>query len=118
MTAKIEKRLAKEQARKAKVEAKKAKQQAKAARRDERAERRLHSRKAQAVLSREQIGDQLRALASQVEAGTFALGDKEVEIPASAEFEISYKVQRKGGHQIEVEIEWGSPTDAPLLATE
>ena len=70
------------------------------------------------MLSTAQIADQLRALASQVEAGQFTLGDKEVELPASAEFEISYKLGRKGGHQIEVEIEWGSGTDAPLLPTE
>ncbi len=70
------------------------------------------------MLSTAQIADQLRALASQVEAGSFALGDQQVELPASAEFEISYKLRRKGGHQIEVEIEWGSGTDAPLLPTE
>lgn len=94
------------------------KQKAKEAKRAEKAQRRQHRRKAQAVLSTAQIADQLRALASQVEAGSFALGDQEVELPASAEFEISYKLRRKGGHQIEVEIEWGSGTDAPLLPTE
>jgi amphi-Trp domain-containing protein len=82
------------------------------------APRKCSAGKAQALLSTAQIADQLRALASQVEAGTFALGDKEVELPTSAEFEISYKLRRKGGHQIEVEIEWGSSTDAPLLPTE
>ena len=51
-----------------------------------------------------QIADQLPALASQVEARQFTLGGKEVELPATAEFEISYKVRRKGGH--EIEIEW------------
>jgi amphi-Trp domain-containing protein len=95
-----------------------AKQEAKAEKRAQKAERRQHSRKAQAVLSREQIAEQLRALASQVEAGTFALGDMEVEIPSTAEFEISYKVRRKGGHQIEVEIEWGGAQKAALLPTE
>lgn len=94
------------------------KQKAKEAKRAEKAQRRQHRRKAQAVLPTAQIADQLRALASQVEAGSFALGDQEVELPASAEFEISYKLRRKGGHQIEVEIEWGSGTDAPLLPTE
>ena len=69
-------------------------------------------------LSREQIGDQLRALASQVEAGTVVLGDKELALPPEAEFEISYKLKRKGGHQIEVEIEWGGPMKAALLPTE
>jgi amphi-Trp domain-containing protein len=108
----------KEESMAAKAEKRLAKQKAKVAKRAMRAERRVHARKAQAILSRSQIGDQLRALASQVEAGTFVLGDKEVELPASAEFEINYKLRRKGGHQIEVEIEWGSPTDAPLLATE
>ena len=80
--------------------------------------RRKHRRKAEAVLTADQIAEQLRALAAQVEAGTFVLGDKEVELPAYADFEISYKLKKKGGHQIEVEIEWGSPTDAPLLPTE
>ena len=94
------------------------KQKAKEARRAEKAARRQHRRMAQAVLSRDQIAGQLRALASQAEAGTFALGDQEVDLPASAEFEISYKARRRGGHQIEVEIEWGSPSDAPLLPTE
>lgn len=84
----------------------------------QKAERRLHRRKAQAVLSREQIAGQLRALASQVEAGTFVLGDTEVELPAQAELEISYKVRRKGGHQFEVEIEWGGPQKVALLPAE
>jgi amphi-Trp domain-containing protein len=101
-----------------KLEKRLAKQKAKEARRARKAERRQHRRKAQAVLSRGEIADQLRALASQIEAGTFALGDKEVDLPTNAEFEISYKVKKKGGHQIEVEIEWGSSTDAPLLPTE
>jgi amphi-Trp domain-containing protein len=95
-----------------------AKQEAKAARRVEKEARRQHERKAQAVLSQGQIADQLRALAGQVEAGTFVLGDKEVALPANAEFEISYKVRRKGGHQIEVEIEWGGPRVTTLLPTE
>jgi amphi-Trp domain-containing protein len=94
------------------------KQKAKEARRSEKAARRQHRRKAQAVLSTDQIAGQLRALASQVEAGIFALGDQEVDLPASAEFEISYKARRRGGHQIEVEIEWGSATDVPLLPAE
>ncbi len=94
------------------------KQKAKEAKRTEKAQRRQHQRKAQAVLSTAQIADQLRALASQVEAGRFTLGDKEVELPDTAEFEISYKLRRKGGHQIEVEIEWGGGSDAPLLPTE
>ena len=95
-----------------------AKQEAKAARRVEKEARRQQGRKAQAVLSQGQIADQLRALAGQVEAGIFVLGDKEVALPASAEFEISYKVRRKGGHQIEVEIEWGGPRVTTLLPTE
>jgi len=95
-----------------------AKQEAKAQKRARKAERRQHRRKAQAVLSREQIADQLRALASQVEAGTFVLGDEELALPAEAEFEISYKLKRKGAHQIEVEIEWGGPMKAALLPTE
>ena len=32
--------------------------------------------------------------------------------------EISYKVRRKGGHQIEVEIEWGGPQKVTLLPAE
>jgi amphi-Trp domain-containing protein len=95
-----------------------AKQEAKAAKRAQKAERRQHRRKAQAVLTGAQIADQLRALASQVETGTFVLGDKEVELPPQAEFEISYKVRRKGGHQIEVEIEWGGPKTVGLLPVE
>jgi amphi-Trp domain-containing protein len=101
-----------------KSEKKLAKQEAKAEKRALKAERRQHRRKAQAVLSREQIAGQLRALASQVEAGTFVLGDTEVEVPSPAEFEISYKVQRRGGHQIEVEIEWGGPQKVALLPAE
>jgi amphi-Trp domain-containing protein len=95
-----------------------AKQEAKAQKRAQKAERRQHRRKAQAVLSQEQIADQLRALASHVEAGTVVLGDKELALPPEAEFEISYKLKRKGGHQIEVEIEWGGPMKAALLPTE
>jgi amphi-Trp domain-containing protein len=99
-------------------EKKLAKQQAKAAKRAAKAERRQHRRKAQAVLSRTQIADQLRALASQVEGGVFALGDKELELPPHAEFELSYKLRKRGGHQIEVEIEWGGPDKVSLLPTE
>jgi amphi-Trp domain-containing protein len=95
-----------------------AKQKAKEAKRVRKAERRKHRRQAQAVLSRAQIAEQLRILASQVEGGTFVLGDKELELPPYADFEISYSPKRWGGHQIEVEIEWGGPADAPLLAAE
>lgn len=95
-----------------------AKQQAKAEKRARSMERRKQSRKAQAVLSRTQIADQLRILASQVEAGTFVIGDKELELPAYADFEISYSPRKRGGHEIEVEIEWGGPSDAPLLSPE
>lgn len=95
-----------------------AKQQAKAEKRARRMERKKQSRKAQAVLSRTQIAAQLRILASQVEAGTFVLGDKELELPVYADFEISYSLRRRGGHEIEVEIEWGGPSDAPLLSPE
>jgi amphi-Trp domain-containing protein len=102
----------------AKSDKKLAKQQAKEQRRALKAERRQHRRKAQAVLSREQIAAQLRALASQVESGTVVLGDAEIEVPSPAEFEISYKVRKKGGHQIEVEIEWGGPQKVTLLPAE
>jgi amphi-Trp domain-containing protein len=91
-----------------KAEKKRLKQEAKA-------ERRQHRRKTQAVLPRHQIAEQLRILAIQVENGTFVLGDLELELPPTAELEIGYKPRRRGGHQIEVEIEWGSPIDAPLL---
>jgi amphi-Trp domain-containing protein len=111
MDKKKAKQLAKDQARKAKAEARAAKEAQQAQEREQR-------RKAEAILTREQIADQLRALASQVEAGTVLLGDKEVELPPSADFELGYKPKRKGGHQIEVEIEWGSPASAPLLPTE
>jgi amphi-Trp domain-containing protein len=95
-----------------------AKQEAKEARRAEKAERRKQSRTAQAVLSQAQIAERLRALASQVETGTFSLGDVEVDLPDNAEFEISHKVRKKGGHQIEVEIEWGGPKVTALLPAE
>jgi amphi-Trp domain-containing protein len=93
-----------------------AKQQAKEEKRARRRARREQSRKAQAVLARAQIAEQLRILASQVEAGIFVLGDKELELPPNAEFEISYKPRKRGGHEVEIEIEWGGPTDAPLLS--
>lgn len=89
----------------------------KQAKEEERA-RKKHARKAQAVLSRTQIAEQLRILASQIEAGTFVLGDKELELPPYADFEVSYQLKKWGGHQIEVEVEWGGPTDAPLLSQE
>lgn len=95
-----------------------AKQQAKAKKRAEKAERRKHRRKVQAVLARSDIADQLRALASQVEGGAVTLGDKQIELPTQAEFEISYQLKRKGGHQIEVEIEWGQGKTVTLLPTE
>jgi amphi-Trp domain-containing protein len=92
-----------------------AKQQAKEAKRARKAERRQHRRKAQAVLSRAQIAEQLRILASQVETGNFVLGDMELPLPPYADFEIDYKVRKWGGHHIEVEIEWGDARTAPLL---
>ena len=95
-----------------------AKQEAKAARRAAKAERQQHRRKAQAVLTLAQIADQLRALAFQVEAGTVVLGDKELELPNQTHFEIGYKLKKKGGHQIEVEIEWGDSQQVTLLPTE
>ena len=101
-----------------KIEKKAQKEEKRAQKRALKAERRQHRRKAQAVLSRDQIAGQLRALASQVEGGTFVLGDTEVELPPQAEFEISYKVRRRGGHQIEVEIEWGGPQKVALLPAE
>lgn len=94
------------------------KQEAKAAKRAAKAERQKHRRKAQAVLTLDQIADQLRALAAQVEAGTVILGDKELVLPDQADFEISYQLKRKGGHEIEVEIEWGGPKQVTLLPTE
>jgi amphi-Trp domain-containing protein len=101
-----------------KEEKKRSRQQTRAAKRDQKATRRQHRRKAHAVLSQEQMADQLRALAAQVESGTFVLGDKQLELPPHARFEISYKVLKRGGHQIEVEIEWGKPSAVSLLATE
>jgi amphi-Trp domain-containing protein len=95
-----------------------AKQEAKAAKRAEKAKRRAKSRKAEAVLTRAAMAEQLRALASQVESGTFTLGDLELELPEHAEFEISYKPTKWGGHEIEVEIEWGKTRTASLLPTE
>jgi amphi-Trp domain-containing protein len=101
-----------------KSEKRQAKQEAKAQKRAEKAERRKHRRRVQAILTREDIGAQLRALASQVEDGTVVLGDKQIEVPAQAEFEISYKLKRNGGHQLEVEIEWGQGKTVTLLPTE
>ena len=95
-----------------------AKQAAKEAKRAAKAERRTHRRKAQAVLSRAEIAEQLRNLADQMEAGNFVLGDKEVMVAAHADFEVSYKLRKRGGHQVEVEIEWGGPKAVPLLSTE
>jgi amphi-Trp domain-containing protein len=97
---------------------KQAKQEHKEAKRARKDERRQHRRKAEAVLSRQEIADQLRALASQVEGGVFILGDKELELPSHAGFEISYKLKKRGGHQIEVEIEWGGFKTFTLLPTE
>jgi amphi-Trp domain-containing protein len=94
------------------------KELSKAQKRARKAEQRKHRRKAQAVLSRPQIAEQLRILASQVEDGTFVLGDKELDLPSHADFEVSYKLKKRGSHEIEVEIEWGGPTDAPLLSEE
>jgi amphi-Trp domain-containing protein len=91
---------------------------AKERKRAEKATRRQQRRKAQAILSKSQIAEQLRALAAQFEAGRFVLGDKELELPPHADFEIAYKVKRRGGHQIEVEVEWGGLADAPLLPAE
>jgi amphi-Trp domain-containing protein len=95
-----------------------AKQEKKEARRAAKSERREQRRRAQAVLSRNQIAEQLRILATQFEAGTFVLGDLEMELPPYAEFELGYKVRRRGGHQIEVEVEWGDPKTAMLLPQE
>jgi amphi-Trp domain-containing protein len=101
-----------------KSDKKQAKQQAKAARQARKAERKKHQRKAQAVLSRSEVADQLRALASQVESGTVVLGDKEMELPSHVDFELSYQPKKWGGHQFEVEIEWGKEKVASLLPTE
>jgi amphi-Trp domain-containing protein len=95
-----------------------AKQKRKRAKEGLKDERRQQRRKAEAVLSRAEIADQLRALASQVEGGTFILGDKQLDLPAHAEFEISYKLKKRAGHQIEVEIEWGRSDSVTLLPTE
>jgi amphi-Trp domain-containing protein len=95
-----------------------AKQEKKEARRAEKSQRRQQRRRAQAVLSRDQIAEQLRILAAQFESGTFVLGDMEMELPSHAEFELGYKVRRRGGHQIEVEVEWGGPKTAVLLPQE
>jgi amphi-Trp domain-containing protein len=102
----------------AKSDKKQAKQQAKAARQARKLERKQQRRKAQAVLSRSEVADQLRALASQVESGTIVLGDKEMALPAHVDFELSYKPKKWGGHQFEVEIEWGQEAAASLLPTE
>ncbi|MBN1659221.1 MAG: amphi-Trp domain-containing protein [Anaerolineae bacterium] len=101
----------------AKLEKRIVKQKAKAKKRAAKAERKQHERKAQAVLTRAQIADQLRALAAQIEEGTFVLGDKEVALPEEAEYEIGYRLQRRGGHEIEVEIEWGGRQKTSLLLT-
>ena len=94
------------------------KEQAKAERHASKARRRRERRQARATLSREEMAGQLRALASQIESGIFTLGDKEVEIPVSADFKLSYRVRPKGGHQIEVKIGWDGLGSVPLLPTE
>lgn len=101
-----------------KDEKKLAKQEKKEARRAEKSQRRQQRRRAQAFLSRNQIAEQLRILAAQFETGVFVLGDTEIELPPYAEFELGYKVRRRGGHQIEVEVEWGGPKTAVLLPQE
>jgi amphi-Trp domain-containing protein len=83
--------------------------------REAKAQRRQYRRKTKAVLTRQQIAEQLRILATQIENGTFVLGDIELDIPQNAELEVGYKLAKKGGHQIGVEVEWGSLTDVPLL---
>ena len=98
--------------------AKPGKKLTKAEKKARKAARKRKRRKAQAVLSRSEMADQLRALASQVESGTIVLGDKELELPTHAEFELSYKPKKWGGHQFEVEIEWGQDKVASLLPTE
>jgi amphi-Trp domain-containing protein len=102
----------------AKEDAKLAKQRAKAEKRAEKEKLRKHRRKAEAVLSRGEVADQLRALASQVESGTLAFGDKEFELPSHLDFELSYQLKKRSRHQFEVEIEWGRDKQASLLATE
>lgn len=95
-----------------------AKQKAKAEKDALKAERRQHRRKAHAVLPRTDMADQLRALAFQIEGGTVVLGDTELDLPEHANFVISYKLRKRGGHQLEVEIEWGDAKSVSLLATE
>lgn len=101
-----------------KGEKKQAKQEVKAQKRAQRAERRQQRRKAQAVLSRSEIAEQLRALAAQVESGAFVLGDKEVALPARADYRIVYKPPKRGGHRIKAKIQWGKSTAISLLPTE
>ena len=101
-----------------KEEKKLAKQEKKEARRAQKSERRQQHRRAQAVLSCNQIAEQLRILATQFEAGTFVLGDMEMDLPLDAEFKLGYKVRKRGGHQIEVEVKWGDPKTATLLMQE
>ena len=102
----------------AKEDAKLAKQRAKAQKRAEKDKRLKQRRKAEAVLSRDAVADQLRALASQVEGGTLTFGDKEFELPSHLDLELSYKLKKRGAHQFEVEIEWGKGKQASLLPTE
>ena len=66
---------------------------------------------------RSEIADQLRILASQVEDGTFVLGDKELDLPAMAEFQIAYRPTKQAGDRIRVKIEWGG-TQTGLLSPE
>ena len=101
----------------AKNDKKAAKRQAKEAKRAQKAERRQQARKARAVLPRSEIADQLRILASQVDSGTIVLGDKELILPAMAEFQIAYRPTKKAGDRIRVRIDWGG-TETGLLAPE
>lgn len=97
-----------------KEEKRQAKQEAKEARRAQKAERRQQRRQAKAVLSRSKIAEQFRVLASQIEGGTFVLGDKEMELPPYADFKITYRVKPRGRQQIQIQVRWGGPGDVPL----
>ncbi len=99
-------------------EKRQARQETKARKRAQRAERRQQRRKAQAVLSRSEIADQLRSLASQVENGIFSLGDKEMALPPHADYRIAYKPKKRGGHQITAKIQWNRSKATSLLPTE
>lgn len=60
------------------------------------------------ILAKAQIIARLREVADGLEAGTFALGGHEIEIPENAELQLEFK-SKKGKNELALEIEWTTP---------